>query len=406
MKHFLNAKKTSDHAQEPQLIQQNRVLSRFENEYLHSISNGVSVGLRYQSWPTVCKGEGNTLYAVCSLRLIHFDPFGCVVFYKSTDAGETWSAPKVIFDTPLDTRDAGIVYLGNGKLVVTSFTADAWKYREGGPRTAWKTHHVNQEQARAKLESWDALPKEQLRRASYIITSNDYGNTWESPQKLPISCPHGPTLMNDGKTLLYFGDIHADADTFVGFSPEQFADGYYHFLESDDGAQSWEYRSRVKIPVIKDFLFDEPHAIQLSNGSFLGAIRGQSTSGQYETFRVFLTHSEDGYEWTTPVELEGTVGAPPHLTELSCGAIVLSYSSRVFPTGSRARISYDGGKTWGEEFSISVSADPTNVDLGYPSTAELEDGSLITVYYQHAKKEDTFPSILYSKWKLVPKKEN
>ena len=42
-------------------------------------------------------------------------------------------------------------------------------------------------------------------------------------------------------------------------------------------------------------------------------------------------------------------------------------------------------------------------DLGYPCTAELPDGSLITVYYQ-SLKGDWYPSVLYTKWKLEERK--
>ena len=48
--------------------------------------------------------------------------------------------------------------------------------------------------------------------------------------------------------------------------------------------------------------------------------------------------------------------------------------------GTYAVISGDGGKTWTREYALSEPID--NNDLGYPATAELPDGSLVTVYYQ------------------------
>ena len=42
--------------------------------------------------------------------------------------------------------------------------------------------------------------------------------------------------------------------------------------------------------------------------------------------------------------------------------------------GNQARISKDHGKTWGEP--ITVSSDGANGDLGYPTTVELDDGTL------------------------------
>ena len=60
---------------------------------------------------------------------------------------------------------------------------------------------------------------------------------------------------------------------------------------------------------------------------------------------------------------------------------------------------YDGGKTWGEEFIICVSDQPKHWDLGYPSTVELDDGTLITSTYQ-AYQNDKCPSVLYTRWRL------
>ena len=41
-------------------------------------------------------------------------------------------------------------------------------------------------------------------------------------------------------------------------------------------------------------------------------------------------------------------------------------------------------------------------DLGYPSTVELDDGSLMTVYYQKYE-DDKKTSLLYTKWRLKNK---
>lgn len=42
-------------------------------------------------------------------------------------------------------------------------------------------------------------------------------------------------------------------------------------------------------------------------------------------------------------------------------------------------------------------------DHGYPSTVELSDGSLYTVYYQRAEDSDGFNSLLGCRWELPPR---
>ena len=46
-----------------------------------------------------------------------------------------------------------------------------------------------------------------------------------------------------------------------------------------------------------------------------------------------------------------------------------------------------------------ISQEAESDDLGYPSTVELSDGRLLTVYYQ-ILPGDTFASILYTEWEL------
>ena len=59
--------------------------------------------------------------------------------------------------------------------------------------------------------------------------------------------------------------------------------------------------------------------------------------------------------------------------------------------------SHDNGKTW--DIDYVLRDDGQTKDLGYPCTAELDDGSLLTVYYQaEAGTKNTI--IMQSKWSL------
>jgi hypothetical protein len=62
-------------------------------------------------------------------------------------------------------------------------------------------------------------------------------------------------------------------------------------------------------------------------------------------------------------------------------------------------VSCDGGKTWEDEYVLHNPKDEQGRDLGYPSTVELADGSLLTVYYQKYE-DDPKCSMLYTKWRL------
>ena len=81
----------------------------------------------------------------------------------------------------------------------------------------------------------------------------------------------------------------------------------------------------------------------------------------------------------------------------SSGALICTFGRRVPPFGEYAMVSHDLGKTWSEEYVIDDNTD--NRDLGYGSTLEMADGSLMSVYYQRCPGDD-YPSILYTNWRL------
>ena len=68
---------------------------------------------------------------------------------------------------------------------------------------------------------------------------------------------------------------------------------------------------------------------------------------------------------------------------LKDGRLLMSYGYRKAPFGNQARVSTDQGATWSEP--LVISSDGAGGDLGYPSTVELEDGTLLTVWYERMK---------------------
>ena len=62
---------------------------------------------RYIGWPTIARCKTGKLLAVFSGdRDEHVCPWGKTHLVRSSDDGETWSAPEIIRDSPLDDRDA------------------------------------------------------------------------------------------------------------------------------------------------------------------------------------------------------------------------------------------------------------------------------------------------------------
>ena len=100
---------------------------------------------------------------------------------------------------------------------------------------------------------------------------------------------------------------------------------------------------------------------------------------------------------TKTIYRDGEYVAFPNLAQLKDGTVICSYGYRNEPNGQRAKYSVDDGVTWSEEFILRD--DSPSADVGYPSTVELVDGSLLTVYY-HRLEGKINAGIYYTKWRL------
>ncbi len=370
----------------------------------HGVVNRVTGSMfAYQGWPSVARDENGTLYAVASsFRLEHVCPFGKTAMYISKNNGETWSPPVIINDTYLDDRDAGILYMGGGRMLVTWFTHPADVYT-GHYYTGIRNSATRMETPLTvgMLSAFDCITPEMEKPGSCVRVSEDYGMTWSEPIWLPINAPHGPTLCSDG-TLIYLGKEHY-VDGKCGVNGATTEDHLICTFASTDGGYTWEKRCDLTKPaeLVWDN-FHEPHVIELDDGSLLGMIRAQG-NGVAHGFTMYQTRSYDGGRSWCEWESLGISGSPPHLLKHSSGAIVCVYGRREAPFGERAIVSWDNGATWMEDYDLDHRAE--GGDLGYPASVELDDGSILTVYYQKYYDEKTNRydgkcSILYTRWTL------
>lgn len=337
---------------------------------------------RYIGWPTVCMDRNGTLLAVFSGdRDAHVCPFGKVQLVTSADQGETWSEERVIGNTPLDDRDAGIVELPGGELLVTWFTSRAYessirdrsKLIEGSPQFYWWLH--DEKLPLATKKQWTGL---------FEVRSGDGGKTWTSPTQLSgISgtTPHGPVLLKDGR-LLYFGRLF-DKLTFITVS------------ESRDLGKTWQHLA--DIPPLQEehlpMMFHEPYAIETEDGRIVVQVRYH---GKDNCLRQ--SESSDGGKTWTVMKKTPLAGLPPYLIKLRGGKLVTVYGRRFADFGEYACISDDQGRTWDEANEIKLSGN-FNGDLGYPASVELKDGSVLTVYYQ-ADQEGEKTCLMGTRWRV------
>lgn len=353
----------------------------------------------YHGWPTLARRSDGDLWVSWSGgRESHVCPFGQVHAMVSKDNGKSWTWPRVLLDGPIDDRDSGLVETAKGSLLVTTFTSLAYEDSLGKARAmaeytdkGWVSRAMPPDQlarwlaAHERLD--DAARKAEL--GQWLIRSTDGGISWSARVPTLVNSPHGPVSLRDGR-LLYAGKELWTETRRIGV------------CESVDDGLTWRWLAEIPTRPGDDARnsYHELHAVEAADGTIVAHIRNHNQANAGETLQSEST--DGGRTWSQPHPI-GVWGLPSHLLRLQDGRLLMTYGHRRPPFGNQARLSTDHGKTWGH--AMTLSADGTGGDLGYPSSVELADGTLLTVWYEASKSPEAKTSkavLRQARWKLVP----
>ena len=336
----------------------------------------------YHGWPTLARRRNGQLLLICTGgREGHVCPFGQVELMRSNDDGVTWTYPRVLLDLAIDDRDAGILETANGTLLATTFSSLAYEYQfkngninkwDAARQARWRGahHRISEAERKAQLGTW-------------MLRSTDGGVTWSTPYDSIVNSPHGPTQLTDGRQL-YAGKDLWKTGKWVGV------------CDSADDGRSWKKLAQIPTrPGDDPADYHELHAVEAANGTIVAHIRNHNSANSRETLQ---SESDDGGKtWSVPHPI-GVWGLPSHLLRLRDDRLLMTYGYRRKPYGNQARISADHGKTWSKP--ITISADGANGDLGYPSTVELPNDTLLTAWYEQMSGS-THAVLRLAKWSLL-----
>lgn len=221
--------------------------------------------------------------------------------------------------------------------------------------------------------------------APWVCRSSDGGRTWER-------CGCVPPPPEGAKSVIPFGDIVPLGDGCLGvciytWSPPE--DHRSLFYASADDGRTWEVRGALGSGKL-----NETAPVALPDGALLAAAR---TLGDQHL--ELYTSSIHGATWEHRMPLTLGMQHPGHLLLLRDDRLLLSYGIRnpgLYGVG--VRLSEDQGRTWSPPRVLVNLTDPgfhpslapgqeggpwyhKAQDVGYPSSVEMADGTLVTAYY-------------------------
>lgn len=335
----------------------------------------------YHGWPTLALSQNGDLVASWSGgREGHVCPFGQVVFMKSRDGGDSWCWPRVILDSGLDDRDSGILQTQAGTLLATTFTSLAYEpiLKKALEKGGWHTD---------KLKRWQAAhhrladDERMAELGQWMIRSEDGGKTWSGKYPTIVNSPHGPIQLADGR-LIYAGKELWTGQRRIGVS------------ESRDDGRTWTWLAEIPARDGDDpSEYHELYAVEWIDKRIIVQIRNHNTRNSRETLQCEST--DGGRTWTKPVSI-GVWGLPSHLLRLRDGRVLMTYGYRKPPYGNQVRLSTDG-RHWSDP--LTVSDDGASGDLGYPSTVQLSDGTLVSIWYE-LPRGSSKAVLRQARWKL------
>ena len=225
----------------------------------------------------------------------------------------------------------------------------------------------------------DAADKTGKRRLlqPIVTRSTDEGKTWEDVAAFDAGFKHK-------YAAIPYGTIGTGKDgtlrTVVYMSTQkdvtEFNDAGKPFaafmVRSSDGGKTWGKPALIGKGV------NETAALHLGDGEWIAAARTDDRPDPEfgQEIRQYRS-TDDGETWKDEGLLTGYHRHPAHLLRLKDGRVLLSYGNRKEP-GIDVRFSDDKGKTWEKPKRVIELAAG---DLGYPSSAEREDGRIVTVFY-------------------------
>lgn len=315
----------------------------------HSIERTLVCAMQGQ-FPVLAHGPSGELAVVFRTGAGHYGLTGTLATACSTDGGRSWSDPIEVAPRGDDVRNPALGIAADGRWILAYWKASVRCY-PGTDERRWRV----------------PAPGTTGDPDLFVIASSDRGRTWTAPSpvrpaRLTWCSPFGRILVApDGVLMMAAYGAPVDARAAGHFDAI--------LLRSHDGGVTWGDESLVATNA------SELSLCALSSTEIVGAVR------RSESDTAIVRSTDGGRTWSAPISVTRPNEHPADLCVLRGGRLLLTFGRRRRPLGCGALTSADGGVTWSTEHEVILAGDGIGNDVGYPSTVQLADGTIVTVCY-------------------------
>jgi len=299
--------------------------------------------------------------------ITHTDANSYLVLVRSTDAGQTWSRPELIYANPMGgSQDPCMVQLRDNSLICSSY---GWAFV--------KTEAIAGLKGSVHYGNYVFL-------GGFLVRSENGGRNW-SDAIIPAAC-RGETargLFGEPIPAYNRGAICEghDGRLFWAIASNTSTNSQQtetHLMISQDKGKTWQY----SCPIARDdrFSINETSLYQTPKGDLVAFMR---TEG-FNDHTIVARSTDGGRRFSQWIDAEFK-GHPHHAIQLPDQRVLLVYGYRHKPFGVRARV-LDPECTRFDGEEIVLREDGGNGDLGYPWATTLSRKRALVVYYFN--KED------------------